>query len=97
MTPEHVVYRGCPPLINLLRDGVAETARKVKLRIISRMGIWQVYVRPDGGVIMDRNADVRRAVDMPVAWLVGTYRRSAPVADIKADLAERARELAVAA
>lgn len=93
MTPEHVVYRGCPPLMNLLRDGAAETARKVKLRIIARAGIWGVHVRPDGGVLMDKSGDVRRSADTPESWFVGTYSRSAPVADIEADLAERALEL----
>ncbi|MCC8492304.1 hypothetical protein [Xanthomonas citri] len=78
--------------MNILRDEIEDIAERIKLKLLSK-GAQCVYAKPSGTVAVYQVADSRNELCSP-ACMVGSYTRSARVADIEDDLMARRRELA---
>ena len=79
--------------MNVLTDEIEEIAESIKLRMVARGGTWTVYVRDDGSMVMDRDADVRRSRPIPDSCILARYTKAIPVADIEDDLVCRMNEI----
>lgn len=78
--------------MNILTDEIEDIAERIKLKLLSK-GPQCVYAKPTGMVSVYQAADVRNETCSP-ACMVGTYTRTAKVADIEDDLMARRREIA---
>ncbi len=74
-------------------DSAADVAYSVRQRAIFGGCRYEVYVRDNGSVTIEKQGNPRRRHPLPERWLIGVYDRGASTADIAEDLAERVREL----
>jgi hypothetical protein len=81
------------PSLNIRRQGAELVAETIKFRLMSGTNTWDVYVRPDGSVVMERPDNPTTPLPMPEEWLVGRYKRRALTADIQSDLEVRLMEI----
>ena len=79
--------------VNLLAMEVEDVAEAIKLRLMGTTCPMTVHVSDSGDVMLERANDPRRAYELPVEWLLGTYTRKAKCDDIEDDLVVRWHEL----
>lgn len=79
--------------INLLKDDIEKVAEVLKLRLLSRGGVWDIFVDAEGDVVMERTDQPSRALAPPDHWRVGTYTKAVKIEDLESDLVARYYEL----